>query len=295
MATSFLYTPRTVDVYEKSNGDQIIIIGETHGEIAGKNLSKLEIYQLLDAVSPSEFIFKKIKENPSFHVYAEIETPPENSGLSNVQANLELDKLRDTKYGKKIHNIDFRLHLLDEFWQEFDECCGSLEFFLSTKPSEKERKYFIKKLKEMEPEIKHNNPDMVEIIKVVNEDEDEDENEDEDEDTFHNSEYEYTHYEMVTPFVEAIMSQIIKNNPDKASDMLFYTGMHHSERLKEQVLTPKKLKKLGLTHIFSSSTQEGLEPHPIKRRLPKEDVPIPEFKVSPREREEIRKILKKLK
>ena len=55
MANSFIYTPNTIDIYEKANGDQIIIIGESHGIIAAKNISKLEEHHLMDVISPSEF------------------------------------------------------------------------------------------------------------------------------------------------------------------------------------------------------------------------------------------------
>ena len=175
------------------------------------------------------------------------------------------------------------MHLLDDYWKEYDGTCMSLEFFLKEHPKKEEIKYFIKKLKEIDPEIKHNKDDMIEIKRVI----EEDDNDEEDED------YAYVHHEMVTPFVEALMSQIIKTNPDKASDMLFYTGMHHSERLKHQVLKPSKLKKLGLTHIYSSSKEIHDQPHVVKRRLPKEDFPIPELKISPKERELIRKMLRK--
>lgn len=221
--TQYIMTPGSFSFYLDPAGGETALFGDEHdvshgmGPHAGTK------------ILVTDYLRQRLDANPGLHVYGEIEPPhPGATNLYPDSSNKELQRLRDLKnsgyrHANRIHNVDDRFASIpDEVYH------GNLRNV---------PEYVRNIVRQLDA------PEVLPEIDEVERDEVESglDSEDETEVLGH----------LTNPIVDAKMIHILKHNPDRAVDKIFYVGDAHKSRVEDAYLNTAP----GWHYIYRRPTQ----------------------------------------
>lgn len=234
----YVMTPETFSLYTDGRGREVALFGDNHAISAGSTGGRP------NTIPVSEYLKRRLGENPNLHVYGEIPPDEEDTvSLFEDSSNKELQKLRDLKDDKsfphrdRIHNIDNRNTVVTRrVFDDLDRTYNTVR----------------KHLEKRAPELLKKGTDFDETDDRLNE-----YLEEEDIDSAEEDEIKQ---DFLNPIVEADMIDTIRKNPHKAQSMIFYVGDKHKAETEKHYLDKKWLPIHKATASEDSAPMEVVKP-----------------------------------